>query len=181
MVFVEIVQDTITANQFETAFGQRFVSLIDFGSTTYGVYQAPFRVAPYPLVYVLDRDGIVRYWDTEYDPAAIVAAIDGLLDAVDVIEAEPPRRAGLRVVPNPMVGRGVVSFGLPARGPFTISLFDVLGRRVRTLAQGERDAGVHEIPWNGKGANGRPLPGGVYFLRLEASGVETTGRVILRR
>ena len=65
-------------DQFIQVFGQRFVGLFD-SIGVYMTYRVPIPEAPYPQDYIIDRDGIVRYWADEYDPQEVIAVIDNLL------------------------------------------------------------------------------------------------------
>jgi flagellar hook assembly protein FlgD len=47
-------------------------------------------------------------------------------------------------------------------------VFDVHGRRVRTLAKSEWPAGYHALDWNGRDAQGRRVSPGIYLYRMEA-------------
>jgi len=80
-------------------------------------------------------------------------------------------RLSASVTPNP--GRGATRLTLfsAAHGPmFTdASLFDLQGRRVATLYQGELPAGRTEVSWTGRGRDGRELGGGIYLLRVTAA------------
>ena len=94
----------------------------------------------------------------------------------------PPAGAGrlsLAVSPNPFRDATVVSVQAPGSGPFTVTVHDAAGRRVRTLA-GASGAGGR-FTWDGLDDAGRAVLSGVYFLRVTtAQGVRTTP-VILRR
>ena len=62
--------------------------------------------------------------------------------------------------PNPArVSR--VSFTLPKQSDVDLSVFDLSGRRIATLARGSMPAGLHARDWDGSGAGA-----GVYFIRL---------------
>jgi hypothetical protein len=52
-----------------------------------------------------------------------------------------------------------------------LALYDVRGREVARLVDGETPAGAHARSWNGRDFAGRTVPGGVYFARLIAPGV----------
>ena len=80
--------------------------------------------------------------------------------------------------PNPFNPRTTISFGLAEAGPATLAVYDVGGRRVRTLVSGSLAAGQHHVVWDGRGDAGRALASGVYFYRLEAGG-EVLGRKML--
>jgi flagellar hook assembly protein FlgD len=58
----------------------------------------------------------------------------------------------------------------------------VTGRRVRSLATGERyEAGSHAIEWDGRNLDGAPVGTGVYFFRLETEiGAKNAKMLILR-
>ena len=66
--------------------------------------------------------------------------------------------------PNPFLGSSVLTYRLPAAGPVSLALYDVSGRRVRTLADGIQEAGEHRIT-----VRSDDLPAGVYFYRLETA------------
>ncbi len=83
--------------------------------------------------------------------------------------------------PNPFSGATEIPYSLPAAGRVSLRVFDVSGRLVRTLIDGERPAGVGRAAWDGKDASNRPLPAGVYFAKLSAAGVERTTRIMRLR
>lgn len=56
-----------------------------------------------------------------------------------------------------------------AGGPIRLDVFDVRGRLVRTLLEGNRTAGALRVDWDGTDGRGRALPSGVYFGRLETT------------
>ncbi len=81
-----------------------------------------------------------------------------------------------RAFPNPAAGRTTITYDVPAAGDVSIGIYDVLGRRVSTLAQGTRSAGTHRID-----VDLSDLPTGVYFYGLKAgSSIQTQKLVVLR-
>jgi hypothetical protein len=81
--------------------------------------------------------------------------------------------------PNPFRGATRLDFSLPARGPVDISVFDVSGRRVANLLHADADAGPHVATWDGRDADGRLAPAGVYRAVLTtASGQVARGLVL---
>ncbi len=93
------------------------------------------------------------------------------------VEDETPRELSLAsIAPNPALGAARVGFTLPSATSVELSVFDAQGRRVRTLASGERTAGKWSEVWDGRDAVGTPVGSGLYFVRLEA-----LGRVLTRR
>jgi len=80
-------------------------------------------------------------------------------------------------VPNPFGDATTVQFALPRKGRTRLEVFDLGGRRVRVLAEGEREPGRYTIRWDGRDAAGRRVAAGVYVLRLDAAGALLTRRV----
>ena len=87
-----------------------------------------------------------------------------------------PARGTLTILPNPFTPDGdgvddrtVIRFDLPvARATARLSVFDLKGRRLTTLLDREAVASRSELIWDGTGADGEPLPTGLYVLLLEA-------------
>ncbi len=94
----------------------------------------------------------------------------------DIVDALAPRLLDLSVSPNPLEAGSRVSFTLERREVLSLDLFDVRGRRIMQILEGERSEGRHEsqltLP---------DLSAGVYFLRLKTpTGYGTTRMVKLR-
>ncbi len=83
--------------------------------------------------------------------------------------------------PNPFKGTTTIAFELARPASTRLTIYDVAGRAVRTLVDGERLAGRHEVLWDGRGSRDRRVPDGVYFYRLEASGKTETRRMLVLR
>ena len=83
------------------------------------------------------------------------------------------------VSPNPVRGAAAFRFSLPRAGGVELSVFDTQGRLVSRVTDGERPAGEHVVNWNGRGASGRALPGGLYMVRLRAGGRDLVERFVM--
>ncbi|MEM1269101.1 MAG: T9SS type A sorting domain-containing protein [Bacteroidota bacterium] len=76
--------------------------------------------------------------------------------------------------PNPFTSTTTLPYGLPEATDVTASVFDLLGRRVATLAQNERrPAGWHELR-----IDGARWPSGVYFVELTAGDQRVSRRLV---
>ena len=75
----------------------------------------------------------------------------------------------------------MIAFAVPIAGPVRLQVLDVGGRVVATLVENPRDAGWHEVVWDGRSEDGRSMPSGVYLARLEAGGQVAHGRMTLLR
>ncbi len=73
-----------------------------------------------------------------------------------------------------------MQFRVEADTPARVSIYSTTGRRVYELSGGyARVPG--ELTWNGTDENGRPLPGGIYFVRLSTPKAHLTNKVVLLR
>jgi hypothetical protein len=83
-------------------------------------------------------------------------------------------------VPNPFSGTTSLRFRLPVEGEVRMELFDVTGKRVASRNLGSLAAGEHIVSLESR-TEGRPLPSGVYFCRVTASGETATRKVTIAR
>ncbi len=70
--------------------------------------------------------------------------------------------------PNPFNARTIISFNISTEQTVTISIYDLLGRRVSTLLSQKMPSGTHRVSWNGKNDNGEELSSGVYIYQLQS-------------
>jgi hypothetical protein len=91
-----------------------------------------------------------------------------------------PERDAIRAIrPNPFGRSAAIDVDLAEDGPLRVSIHNVLGQRVNTLAEGIWLAGKHSFIWEGSGDTGLRVASGVYFCRMEAGKHVETRRVIL--
>lgn len=84
-------------------------------------------------------------------------------------------------VPNPFNPRTTIAFELPSPGHATLSVFDLAGRLVRTLADADLPAGRHRLDWDGRDAHGRNVAAGIFVYRLRCGDVVQTKRMTLMK
>jgi hypothetical protein len=84
-------------------------------------------------------------------------------------------------VPNPFRDETSIRYELPARAQVSMKIYDVSGRLVRTLKEGEVPAGYHALAWDRKDEAGRDVASGVYFCRLATPGYAEARKMILIR
>jgi hypothetical protein len=82
-------------------------------------------------------------------------------------------------VPNPFNAATQIAFTLPEASKMTLTVYDILGREVRTLKDNLLPAGRHTVAWDGLDQDGRSVASGVYLYRLEAGGFSETKRMTL--
>jgi flagellar hook assembly protein FlgD len=84
--------------------------------------------------------------------------------------------------PNPFRANTNIAFDAKPGASLTLAVYDVQGRRVRTLLQDARSTtGVVNVAWDGTNAVGDPVPSGVYFYRLQADGEASTRKMTVAR
>lgn len=83
--------------------------------------------------------------------------------------------------PNPFGARTAISFRNPSPGHVLLVVYDVNGRRIRTLGDGFVGSGGQEVTWNGNADDGKPVASGVYFYQLRSGNRVETRRVVLIR
>jgi len=83
-------------------------------------------------------------------------------------------------VPNPFNPQTTIAFDIPVRQGVQLRVFDLSGRLIRTLIDGEVvKPGRYEVVWNGRDGAGRQMASGTYFYRLEAGDYSETKRMLL--
>ncbi|MEO5988313.1 MAG: T9SS type A sorting domain-containing protein [Candidatus Eisenbacteria bacterium] len=97
-------------------------------------------------------------------------------DGLGVPVGPGARVSALFLRPNPASAATarIVSFSLAGAADVDLSLHDLRGARVATLAHRRFEAGLHDVQWSGQGLNP-----GVYFLRLTAAGDVRNARVVV--
>jgi hypothetical protein len=84
--------------------------------------------------------------------------------------------------PNPSTSGVTVEFNLPRASYLDAAVFDVAGRKVATLAGGERlEAGPHRLGWDGRLSSGVAAASGIYFVRVDREGRSWNRTITLLR
>ncbi|MBK7703107.1 MAG: hypothetical protein IPI34_09580, partial [bacterium] len=77
--------------------------------------------------------------------------------------------------------RTAVEVALDRRRRIVLRVFDVTGRELAVLAEGDFDAGRHAFVWEGQESGGRAVPSGTYVVRLESGEIRESRLVSLVR
>jgi hypothetical protein len=103
------------------------------------------------------------------------------LQISDPFTGEPAREISLSASPNPAPGAANILFTLAEPSPVDLELFDVVGRRVRSLVRQRLLPGYHVVSFDGRNDSGEPLGSGVYLYKLTAGQTRVTRKLILTR
>ena len=110
-----------------------------------------------------------------FNDGRIVARLEGVAASIAV----PQAYALYANYPNPFNPETAIRFDLPQAETVRLEVFDLLGQHVRTLVDGWRAAGLHEVLWNGRNEMGAKVGSGLYFYRLRAGNFVQTRRMLL--
>jgi hypothetical protein len=91
----------------------------------------------------------------------------------------PVRTTVMQNRPNPFNPTTTIDYALATGGPVSLRVYDVTGRLVRTLVDGEKQPGVYAAVWDGRNDHGQPVATGVYFYRLRAGQNVFTKKAVL--
>jgi subtilisin-like proprotein convertase family protein len=95
---------------------------------------------------------------------------------------EAPREYVLRgASPNPFNPVTKVEYGMPSAGRVSLRVYNVAGKLVRVLVDGEEPSGYHEAVWDGRDDRGESVASGVYFARMEADGFHASTKMVLMK
>ncbi len=162
---------------------------IDDGTADFGTIPAgstgdnvasPFRIS----VGSSPSDEIVEFdlhlsTGSRYDTYDVVTLVLDL-SQTGIDDGETPTIFALRQnSPNPFRDGTAMAFNLPTPSRARLDIYNVAGRKIATVVDGDFPAGHHSVTWDGTGAGGRDVSAGIYFYRLEAGANQSTKKMIV--
>ncbi len=106
--------------------------------------------------------GIISYDDREF-----------------VIHNTEPEYVSLRGnFPNPFNSATSIEFDLDISAPVELTVYDILGRKVRTIETGPMPVGRNRMAWDGRNGDGDGVSSGMYLYRVKAGGKSAVGRMM---
>jgi hypothetical protein len=186
---VEATETHATPNSSGGTFDVRFanggaLAPVASGAGPPSVHDVKLQGVAYPLTLRLQggsRAGAVRV-RKDRGPDADVTTLTAEAPSVTLQDGDGQLQVGLQPAPdqfslqnsapNPASGPATIAFSVPEQTHVTIDVFDVLGRRVATLADGQREPGRHDVR-----LDVGSLSSGTYFYRMSAEGFSKTRRL----
>jgi len=157
--------------------GESYVEVLPFNLPTDFTWQIIS-----PETGVKHSSGFIRTssWQQEYQ------LVVGKMDFVEKISSGfkniPESFQIAQNYPNPFNPETQVRFELPKSTRISLDIFDILGRKIKTLASNEyREPGYYEIRWHGKNDQGRDVASGLYLLYLKTAEYKKAIKMILQR
>jgi len=124
----------------------------------------------YSLAPLVDFAGFAESAFDIGDPVGILETPDGNV---------PAKFALRQNYPNPFNLSTTIEFALDEPGDVEMTIYDILGRRVRQLVSGYYPAGVNAVQFDGKDSYGMPLPSGMYFYFIRAGDLAESKKMVL--
>ena len=81
--------------------------------------------------------------------------------------------------PNPFNPATKISYDLPEASFVTLSIYDLIGREIRTMINSEQTAGFKNIQWNATDNLGKSVPAGMYIYTIQAGEFRQTRKMVL--
>jgi hypothetical protein len=105
-----------------------------------------------------------------YDPVADVSDRGGSL---------PKNFSVSQNYPNPFNPTTTIEFDVPNKSQVNLTVYNVLGQKVKTLVNQEMAAGTYKADWDGRGESGTSISSGIYFYKFEAGSYVTTKKMVM--
>ena len=75
----------------------------------------------------------------------------------------------------------LIHYNLPQEIQITLKIYDKVGRNLVDLISGRREAGFYSLWWDSKDNQGRILPSGIYFLKMETEAYKFAKKIVIMR
>lgn len=117
----------------------------------------------------------------DYD-GLVILGFDVATDIPEPHEPELPADFILHQnYPNPFNAGTVISFELKRKARCALSVYDILGRKVKTLVDESKSPGAYRVNWDGTNTDNKQVASGTYFYRLDAGGTQISKKMVLVR
>jgi hypothetical protein len=174
-----------TANRYDMRYSTLPITAENFdGATVTGNLPAPAAPGTSQSVTVpgLATGSTYFFAIKTMDASGNWSAISNIAVRTDGVLGVSGQRAGVHFsAPSPNPARGSTRFAisLPQPSHIKVEAFDVMGRRVRMLADGQRQSGPSDLSWDLTDDHGRALAAGVYMVRATLGATEYDRRVVV--
>ena len=134
--------------------------------------------------YVLSEGfGISNYSSNLLSWSLIAAEINGEIFGefvrIDESDLYPNSFALHQNYPNPFNPVTTLRYELPEKSHVQLVIYDILGREVKELVNGELTSGYHQIIWDGRGNSGKPAGAGLYLYLISAGDFHSVKKMVL--
>ena len=117
--------------------------------------------------------------DGDFGISARILSISDV--AASVVSPHTPELAIRQNRPNPFSESTTIDYVVGSASPVTITVFNVLGQRIRSVHVPRIDPGSYRFIWNGTTDSGDRVPSGIYFYRIQSSFSSETRKLVILR
>ena len=128
-----------------------------------------------------DLAGNWRIWDGRIDLGCYEFGSEPWVAIDDPVLSVPDQLVLMQNYPNPFNPSTTISYILPEASEITLSVYNLKGQLVRTLVEGLKPSGLHQVVWDGKDKLNRQASSGVYFIRLQSGKTSKTRKMLLMK
>jgi len=125
----------------------------------------------------MDADGIPGYFDN-----IVVKQLQPVTSVEDYINPNIPQNLYLNQnYPNPFNPSTNISYQLSTNGFVSLTVYDLLGRQIKSLVAGVQQSGYYTVNWNGLDEFGNHVPSGVYLYSLKTGNFVESKKMVLMK
>jgi len=143
------------------------------GSTTHG---ATYAFTDYDVI-----DGVTYYYWLEDVDLNGNSTMQGPITAKLTSEEEEKAPTVFSLAqnhPNPFNATTEIRYGLPLESEINLTIYNLMGQKVRTLVNEHQSAGYKIVNWDGKNEKGQEVSSGIYFCRIKAGDYSATKKMV---
>jgi hypothetical protein len=156
--------------------------LARFDGTNWAVYTTSNSGLPNNFVHSIAIDGSGNKWIGTYSGGLAVFKEGGIVSVQEIQNSSSgiPKKFALgQNYPNPFNPVTMIRFEIPKASEVKITVYNILGERVKTLVSGYFPAGSSSVQWNGTNEAGIRVCSGIYVYQMIAGNTVITRRMIL--
>jgi hypothetical protein len=121
----------------------------------------------------------ISAFDYSGNESGYSAQVGDIYLAADDVSLVPVQFALHHNHPNPFNPITNLRYDLPEQAQVTLTVYDLLGRKVTQLVNTTQDAGYRSVQWNATDMHGKPVSAGVYLYQIQAGGFMETKKMVL--
>ena len=100
----------------------------------------------------------------------------GVVEPTDML---PSRLSLIQNYPSPFNPETRISFKLAEKSHVSITIYDMLGRNIKTLINQTQDAGYRSVIWDATNDYGKPVSAGIYLYQIQAGEYISTKKIVM--
>ncbi len=140
----------------------------------YGECAEPRMLSSYKCISVTEPNRIETSISTSYMQSAYFITLWEDSDLIPDVY-----RLSIVNYPNPFNPSTTISYSIPNDGKVDITFYNIKGQKVKTLINGEQQAGAYKMVWNGDDSSGKNVSSGIYFYKLSVGNKMIIKKMIL--